>query len=156
MNAVAETLGLSLPGCSAIPAPYRERGQISYETGRRIVAMAYEDLRPSQILSRQSFLNAIAAIAAIGRSTNAQPHLAAMARHAGIEITPDDWMQYGRDIPLSVNMQPAGKYLGERFHRAGGVPAVLSELLRKGKIDGRALTVTGKSLAENIEGRRSV
>ncbi len=155
MNAVAEVLGLSLPGCAAIPAPYRERGQISYETGRRIVGMAYEDLRPSKILTRQSFLNAIAAIAAIGGSTNAQPHLVAMARHAGVEITPDDWMKYGRDLPCIVNMQPAGKYLGERFHRAGGVPAVLSELLRVGKIDGGALTVTGKSLAENIKGRRS-
>jgi dihydroxy-acid dehydratase len=155
MNAVAEVLGLSLPGCAAIPAPYRERGQISYETGKRIVGMAYEDLKPSKILTRQSFLNAIAAIAAIGGSTNAQPHLVAMARHAGIEITPDDWMKFGRDLPLIVNLQPAGKYLGERFHRAGGVPAVLSELLRVGKIDGTALTVTGKSLAENIQGRRS-
>ncbi len=156
MNAVAEVLGLSLPGCAAIPAPYRERGQISYETGRRIVEMAYEDLRPSNILTRQSFLNAIAAIAAIGGSTNAQPHLVAMARHAGIEITPDDWMKYGRELPLIVNMQPAGKYLGERFHRAGGVPAVLTELLRVGKIDGKTLTVTGRSLAENVTGRRSL
>ena len=155
MNAVAEVLGLSLPGCAAIPAPYRERGQISYLTGRRIVELAYEDLRPSKILTRQSFLNAITAIAAIGGSTNAQPHLVAMARHAGIEITPDDWMKYGREIPLIVNMQPAGKYLGERFHRAGGVPAVLSELLRAGKIDGRALTVTGRTLAENNAGRVS-
>src|SRR5688500_12873075 len=119
MNAVAEVLGLSLPGCAAIPAPYRERGQMAYETGRRIVEMAYDDLHPSKILTRQSFLNAIAAIAAIGGSTNAQPHLVAMARHAGIEITPRDWMEYGRDIPLLVNMQPAGKYLGERFHRGG-------------------------------------
>jgi dihydroxy-acid dehydratase len=156
MNAVAEVLGLSLPGCSAIPAPYRERGQISYETGRRIVEMAYEDLRPSQILKRESFLNAIAAIAAIGGSTNAQPHLVAMARHAGVEITPADWMSYGRDIPLIVNMQPAGKYLGEKFHRAGGVPAVVSELLRKGKLDGNALTVTGRTLAENVKGRVSL
>jgi xylonate dehydratase len=156
MNAVAEVLGLSLPGCAAVPAPYRERGQISYETGRRIVEMAYEDLKPSKILTRQAFLNAIAAIAAIGGSTNAQPHLVAMARHAGVAITPDDWMKYGRDLPLIVNMQPAGKYLGERFHRAGGVPAVLTELLRVGKIDGQALTVTGKTLAENIQGRRSV
>jgi dihydroxyacid dehydratase/phosphogluconate dehydratase len=155
MNAVAEVLGLSLPGCAAIPAPYRERGQISYETGLRIVAMAYEDLRPSKILTRQSFLNAIAAIAAIGGSTNAQPHLVAMARHAGIEIGPEDWMKHGRNLPLIVNMQPAGKYLGERFHRAGGVPAVLTELLRVGKIDGNALTVTGRSLAENIAGRTS-
>src|SRR6187399_2043338 len=156
MNAVAEVLGLSLPGCAAIPAPYRERGQISYETGRRIVEMAYEDLRPSTILTRQSFLNAIATIAAIGGSTNAQPHLVAMARHAGIEITPKDWMDFGRDIPLLVNMQPAGKYLGERFHRAGGVPAVLCELLRAGRIDGAAHSVTGQSIAHNIQGREAV
>ena len=152
MNAVAEVLGLSLPGCSAIPAPYRERGQIAYTTGRRIVEMAYEDLRPSAILTRRAFLNAIAAI---GGSTNAQPHLVAMARHAGVEITPDDWMKYGRDVPLIVNMQPAGKYLGERFHRAGGVPAVLCELLRAGRIDGSVPTITGRALSENIAGRES-
>jgi dihydroxy-acid dehydratase len=156
MNAVAEVLGLSLPGCAAIPAPYRERAQMAYHTGRRIVELAYEDLRPSKILTRASFLNAIAAIAAIGGSTNAQPHLVAMARHAGIELTPDDWMAYGRDVPLLVNMQPAGKYLGEGFHRAGGVPAVLCELLRVRRIDGSALTVTGRSIADNIAGREAV
>lgn len=156
MNAVAEVLGLSLPGCAAIPAPYRERGQMAYHTGRRIVEMAYEDLRPSQILTRASFLNAIAAIAAMGGSTNAQPHLVAMARHAGVEITPSDWMKYGRDIPLLVNMQPAGKYLGERFHRAGGVPGLLCELLRAQRIDGTALTVTGQPLAANLAGREAV
>jgi dihydroxy-acid dehydratase len=155
MNAVAEALGLSLPGCSAIPAPYRERGQIAYETGRRIVEMAYDDLRPSQIITPIALRNAIAVIAAIGGSTNAQPHLNAIARHAGFEIVPQDWIQYGRDIPLLVNMQPAGKYLGERFHRAGGVPAVMHELLRAGKIDGSALTVTGRNVAKNLEGRAS-
>jgi dihydroxy-acid dehydratase len=156
MNALAETLGLSLPGCAAIPAPYRERGQMAYATGRRIVAMAYEDLRPSKILTRQAFLNAIAATAAIGGSTNAQPHLVAMARHAGVELGAQDWMKYGRDVPLLVNVQPAGKYLGERFHRAGGVPAVLCELLRAGRIAGDGLTVTGLTLAENIAGRESI
>jgi dihydroxy-acid dehydratase len=155
MNAVAEALGLSLPGCAAIPAPYRERGQIAYATGKRIVDMAYEDLRPSAILTRRAFLNAIATIAAIGGSTNAQPHLVAMARHAGVEITPEDWMTHGREVPLLVNMQPAGKYLGERFHRAGGVPAVLCELLRARRIDGSVRTVTGHTLAENIAGRES-
>jgi dihydroxy-acid dehydratase len=155
MNAVAEALGLSLPGCAAIPAPYRERGQIAYATGKRIVDMAYEDLKPSKILTRRAFLNAIATIAAIGGSTNAQPHLVAMARHAGVEITPEDWMTHGRDIPLLVNMQPAGKYLGERFHRAGGVPAVLCELLRVGRIDGNVPTVTGRTLGENIAGREA-
>ena len=154
MNAVAEALGLSLPGCAAIPAPYRERGQMAYETGRRVVEIAHEDLRPSKILTREAFLNAISSITAIGGSTNAQPHVVAMARHAGVELAPDDW-GHGYDVPLLVNMQPAGKYLGERFHRAGGVPAVLSELLRAGKLDGRVLTVTGRTLAENVEGRES-
>ena len=153
MNAVAEVLGLSLPGCAAIPAPYRERGQIAYETGRRIVEMAYEDLRPSDILKREAFLNAVAAIAALGGSTNAQPHLAAIARHAGVELKPTDWTEYGLDVPLLVNMQPAGKYLGERFHRAGGVPAVLCELLDAGRLYGDAMTVTGHTLAQNIKGR---
>jgi dihydroxy-acid dehydratase len=154
MNAVAEVLGMSLPGCAAIPAPYRERGQMAYATGRRIVELAYEDLRPSQILTRAAFLNAVAAVAAIGGSTNAQPHLMAMARHAGVVLTPRDWA-HGYDIPLLVNMQPAGKYLGERFHRAGGVPAVLWELLQAGKLHGDALTVTGRTLAENVAGRES-
>src|SRR3954469_16305528 len=126
-----------------------------YPPGRRIVDMAYEDVRPSTILTRRAFLNAIATIAAIGGSTNAQPHLVAMARHAGVEITPEDWMTYGRDVPLLVNMIPAGKYLGERFHRAGGVPAVLCELLRAGRIDGGVSTVTGRTLAQNIAGREA-
>ncbi|MCW5255687.1 dihydroxy-acid dehydratase [Verminephrobacter aporrectodeae subsp. tuberculatae] len=154
MNALAEVLGLSLPGCAAIPAPYRERGQMAYATGRRIVEMAFEDLRPSKILSRQSFLNAIAAVSALGGSSNAQPHLHAMARHAGFELGAQDWRQ-AFDIPLLVNMQPAGKYLGESFHRAGGVPAVLSELLRAGRIDGACASVTGQTLAHNVAGRSS-
>jgi dihydroxy-acid dehydratase len=154
MNAVAETMGLSLPGCSAIPAPYRERGQMAYETGRRIVEMAYEDLKPSKILTKASFLNAIAAVAAIGGSTNAQPHIVAMARHAGVELTDADWMA-AYDIPLILNMQPAGKYLGERFHRAGGVPAILHELMVANRLDGTAKTVTGRTIAENIQGRET-
>jgi dihydroxy-acid dehydratase len=154
MNAVAEALGMSLPGCAAIPAPYRERGQMAYETGRRAVEMAYEDLRPSKILTREAFLNAIVTVTAIGGSTNAQPHIMAMARHAGAELEPTDW-NIGHDVPLLVNMQPAGKYLGERFHRAGGVPAVLGELLQAGKINGDVLTVTGRTLAENVAGRES-
>jgi dihydroxy-acid dehydratase len=152
MNAVAEALGMCLPGNAAIPAPYRERGQMAYETGRRAVEIAYDDLRPSRILTRQSFLNAIRLTAAIGGSTNAQPHITAMARHAGVEIQPEDWVEHGLPIPLLVNMQPAGKYLGERFHRAGGVPAVMAELLRAGAFDGDALTVTGKTQAQNLEG----
>ncbi|WAC49869.1 dihydroxy-acid dehydratase family protein [Asticcacaulis sp. SL142] len=154
MNAVAETLGLSLPGCSAIPAPYRERGQMAYETGKRIVEMAWEDLKPSKILTRNSFLNAIALVAAVGGSTNAQPHIVAMARHAGVELTDQDWMA-AYDIPLILNMQPAGKYLGERFHRAGGVPAIHVELLKENLIDGDAKTITGKTLAENVIGRET-
>ncbi|PZO92226.1 MAG: dihydroxy-acid dehydratase [Sphingomonas sanxanigenens] len=154
MNAVAEALGLSLPGCSAIPAPYRERGQMAYETGRRIVDMAYEDLRPSRILTRESFLNAIAVVSAAGGSSNAQPHIAAMARHAGIETGADDWSD-AYDLPLLVNMQPAGQYLGERFHRAGGVPAVMWELLQAGRLYGDCLSVTGRSIAANLEGRES-
>jgi len=155
MNAVSEALGLSLPGQAAIPAPYRERGQIAYETGRRIVDMAYEDLRPSKILTRKSFLNAIRLVTAIGGSSNAQPHIVAMARHAGVEIGNDDWMAHGYDLPLLVDMQPAGRFLSERFHRAGGVPAVLWELLRAGKLDGGEMTVTGRTMAENLEGREA-
>jgi len=155
MNALSEALGMSLPGNAAIPAPYRERAHMAYETGRRIVDMAYEDLRPSKILTREAFLNAIRANAAIGGSTNAQPHIVAMARHAGIEITTKDWIDHGYDLPLLVNMQPAGKYLSERFHRAGGVPAVLWELLQAGKLDGSAITCTGHTQAENLEGREA-
>jgi dihydroxy-acid dehydratase len=155
MNAVSEALGLSLPGQAAIPAPYRERGQIAYETGRRIVDMAYEDLRPSKILTRNSFLNAIRLVTAIGGSSNAQPHIAAMAAHAGVDIRHSDWMAHGYDLPLLVDMQPAGRFLSERFHRAGGVPAVLWELLQAGKLDGAELTVTGRTIAENLEGRQA-
>jgi xylonate dehydratase len=155
MNAIAEALGLSLTGCSAIPAPYRERGQMAYETGRRIVEMAYADQRPSGILTRDAFLDAIVVNAAIGGSTNAQPHIMAMARHAGVTITPDDWITYGYDVPLLLNMQPAGKFLGERFHRAGGVPAVMWELLQAGKLRAGRMTVTGKTMADNLAKRES-
>ena len=155
MNAVAEALGMSLTGCSAIPAPYRERGQMAYETGRRIVGMAFEDLRPSQVLTRDAFLDAIVVNAAIGGSSNAQPHIVAMARHAGVEILPSDWMEYGYDVPLLLNMQPAGKYLGERFHRAGGTPAIMWELEQKGLLRSGRPTVTGKTMAENLVGHES-
>lgn len=153
MNAIAEALGMSLTGCSAIPAPYRERGQMAYETGRRIVAMAHQDVRPSQVMTRDAFLDAIVVNAAIGGSTNAQPHIMAIARHAGVEITPEDWMRYGYDVPLLLNMQPAGKYLGERFHRAGGVPAIMWELLQAGRLRASRPTVSGRSMADNLEGR---
>ena len=155
MNAMAEALGMSLTGCSAIPAPYRERGQMAYETGRRIVGMAYEDLRPSAILTREAFLDAIVVNAAIGGSTNAQPHIMAMARHAGVDLQSEDWMKFGYDVPLLLNMQPAGKYLGERFHRAGGVPAIMWELQQAGKLRADRITATGKTMAENLQGRAS-
>jgi dihydroxy-acid dehydratase len=155
MNAVSEALGLSLPGNAAIPAPYRERGQMAYETGRRVVDMAYEGQRPSDILTRESFLNAIRVVSALGGSTNAQPHIIGMARHAGVELRPSDWMEFGYDIPLLANVQPAGQYLSERFHRAGGVPAVMWELLQAGKFDGEARTVTGRTQEENLEGREA-
>ncbi|MFL6737506.1 MAG: IlvD/Edd family dehydratase [Sphingomonas sp.] len=155
MNSISEALGMSLPGQAMIPAPYRERAHMAYETGRRIVDMAFEDLRPSKVLTRDAFVNAIVLNAAIGGSTNAQPHIVAMARHAGIDIGTHDWMEHGYDVPLLVNMQPAGKYLSERFHRAGGVPAVMWELQQAGKLEGSALTCTGRTQAQNLEGREA-
>ncbi|OYV34375.1 MAG: dihydroxy-acid dehydratase [Rhodospirillales bacterium 20-64-7] len=155
MNAMAEALGMSLTGCAAIPAPYRERPQMAYRTGKRIVEMAYEDLKPSDILTRQAFLNAIRVNAAIGGSTNAQPHLVAIARHAGVELQPEDWNEFGYPIPLLANVQPAGAYLGERFHRAGGVPAIMWELLQQGLLDAACKTVTGKTMGENLAGRET-
>jgi xylonate dehydratase len=155
MNAVAEALGLSLPGCAAIPAPYRERGQMAYETGRRIVAMAFEDLRPSRILSRESFLNALALVSVAGGSSNAQVHIMAMARHAGVALRPQDWTEHAYGLPLLLNMQPAGKFLGERFFRAGGVPALMWELQQAGVLHGDCASVTGRTVAENIQGREA-
>ena len=155
MNAMAEALGMSLTGCAAIPGAYRERGQMSYRTGRRAVELVLENIKPSDVLTRQAFLNAIRVNSAIGGSTNAQPHLAAMAKHAGVELHPEDWQVHGFDIPLLANVQPAGAYLGERFHRAGGVPAIMWELLQVGKLDGDCPTVTGKTMAENLKGREA-
>lgn len=152
MNSLAEAMGMSLPGCGAIPAAYRERGQMAYRTGRRIVEMAHEDLRPSQILTRDAFVNAIATCAALGGSTNAHPHVTAIARHAGVDLPAFEWTCHGLDVPLLANVKPAGEWLGERFHRAGGVPAVMWELLQAGHLRPDALTVTGRSLAENLEG----
>ena len=150
MNALAEVLGMSLPGCAAIPAPYRERGQMAYRTGKRIAEMAFEDLKPSAILTPAAIRNAIVACSALGGSTNAQPHIAAIAAHAGVPFDPMDWQTHGHDVPLLADVQPAGRFLGERFHRAGGVPAVLWELAQAGRIDGTALTVTGRPLAEGL------
>jgi dihydroxy-acid dehydratase len=150
MNALAEALGMSLPGCAAIPAPYRERAQIAYETGRRAVEIVHEDLKPSDILTREAFENAIVACSAIGGSTNAPIHINAIARHVGVGLTMADWEAIGYRVPLLVNMQPAGKYLGEEYYRAGGLPAVIHELARAGRIHADALTINGKSMGENI------
>jgi len=150
MNAMAEALGMSLPGCAAIPAPYRERGQIAYATGLRAVEIVRDDLKPSDILTRGAFENAIVACSAIGGSTNAPIHVNAIARHIGIELTTEDWEKIGYDVPLLVNMQPAGAYLGEDYYRAGGLPAVMHELYAAGRLRGDAVTVNGKTVAENV------
>jgi dihydroxy-acid dehydratase len=150
MNALAEALGMSLPGCAAIPAPYRERGQIAYETGMRAVEIVHEDLKPTDILTRAAFENAIVACSAIGGSTNAPIHINAIARHVGVPLTIEDWERFGYDVPLLVDMQPAGKYLGEEYYRAGGLPAVLHELLKAERIHGDPKTINGKTMAENV------
>ncbi|WP_050030372.1 IlvD/Edd family dehydratase [Verrucomicrobium sp. BvORR034] len=152
MNSLAEALGMTLPGSAAIPAPYRERGQMAYETGLRIVNMVREDLKPSKVMTRQAFENAIVVNSAIGGSTNCPPHIIAIARHMGVELNIQDWQTHGYDVPLLVNLMPAGSYLGEAFHRAGGVPAVIGELLRAGRIHGEALTVNGRTMQDNTAG----
>jgi len=155
MNALAEALGLSLPGCAAIPAPYRERAQIAYDTGRRAVEIVHEDLKPSDILTRVAFENAIVACSAIGGSTNAPIHINAIARHIGVPLAIEDWESVGYDVPLLVNMQPAGCYLGEEYYRAGGLPAVMHELLGAGRLHSDALTINGKTIGENVASARS-
>jgi xylonate dehydratase len=155
MNGLAEALGMSLPGCAAIPAPYRERGQIAYDTGLRAVAIVEQNLRPSDILTRKAFENAIVANSAIGGSTNAPIHINAIARHIGVKLSIGDWEKIGYDVPLLVNMQPAGKYLGEEYYRAGGLPAVMHELLKAKRIHADALTINGKTMGENIRNARS-
>ena len=156
MNSLAEGLGMQLPGSAAIPAPYRERGQISYETGKRIVEMVWQDMRPTDIMTREAFENAIVLNSAIGGSTNAPVHLNAIARHLGVPLDNDDWQKHGHQIPLLVNMQPAGEYLGEDYQHAGGVPAVLGELIAGGVLPHPdALTVNGKSIGDNCAVVRS-
>ena len=153
MNSLAEALGMQLPGSAAIPAPYRERGQIAYETGKRIVDMVREDLKPSQIMTREAFENAIVVNSAIGGSTNAPIHLNAIARHLGVKLDNDVWQNVGHKVPLLVNLQPSGEYLGEDYHHAGGVPAVVMELMKGGLLPHpNALTVNGKSMGENCSG----
>ena len=151
MNSLAEALGMSLPGCAAIPAPHRERAEIAYRTGKRIVDMVWEDLRPSKIMTREAFENVVIVNSAIGGSTNAPIHFNAIAKHIGVKLDNDDWEKIGYEIPLLVNLQPAGEYLGEEYHRAGGVPAVVSELIKAGKIRKSALTVNGKTLHDNCK-----
>lgn len=156
MNSLAEALGMSLPGCAAIPAPYGERARYAYETGRRIVDMVKEDLTPSKVMTRAAFENTIVANSAIGGSTNCAPHMIAIARHMGVELDIQDWEDIGAEIPLLANIQPAGEFLGEGFHRAGGVPAIMGELLKAGKLRGEAVTVTGKTVAENYGSWRTL
>ncbi|HEY2048894.1 MAG TPA: IlvD/Edd family dehydratase [Caulobacteraceae bacterium] len=153
MNSLTEALGMSLPGSAAIPAPHRDRQEMAYRTGLRIVDMVKEDLRPSRILTRESFLNAVVVNSALGGSSNAPIHLIALARHIGVPHVLQDWEDFGRHVPLLVNLQPAGEYLGEDFYRAGGVPAVVNQLIEAGLIHGNAPTVTGRTLAENNKGR---
>ncbi|MGO4320964.1 IlvD/Edd family dehydratase [Pseudomonas sp. KB_12] len=150
MNALAEALGMSLPGCASIPAPYRERGQMAYATGKRICDLVLQDIRPSQIMTRQAFENAVAVASALGASSNCPPHLIAIARHMGVELSLDDWQRIGEDVPLLVNCMPAGKYLGEGFHRAGGVPAVMHELQKAGRLHEDCATVSGKTIGEIV------
>ncbi|KRB61262.1 dihydroxy-acid dehydratase [Rhizobium sp. Root708] len=149
MNSLAEALGMQLPGAAAIPAPYRDRQEISYESGLRIVEMVREDLKPSDILTKEAFINAIRVNSAIGGSTNAPIHLNALARHVGVDLTVDDWQTYGEEIPLLVNLQPAGEYLGEDYYHAGGVPAVMGELIKHDLINTNAMTANGKTVGEN-------
>jgi dihydroxy-acid dehydratase len=149
MNSLAEALGMQLPGSAAIPATYRERAQMAYKTGLRIVDMVREDLRPSQILTREAFHNAIVVNSALGGSSNAPIHLAAIARHVGVELPLTDWQRVGQDVPLLVNLQPAGEYLGEDFHHAGGVPAVVGQLIGAGLIREEAMTANGRTIGEN-------
>ncbi len=148
MNSLAEALGMSLPNCASIPAAYRERGQMAYATGKRIVELVREDIRPSRILTREAFENAIVVASALGASTNCPPHLIAIARHMGVELTLDDWQRLGADVPLLANCMPAGEYLGESFHRAGGVPAVLRQLAQAGLLHDGCLTVSGRTIGD--------
>ena len=156
MNSLAEALGMQLPGSAAIPAPYRERGQISYETGKRIVEMVWENLRPSDIMTREAFENAIVVNSAIGGSTNAPIHLNGIARHLGVQLDNDDWQKIGHDVPLLVNLQPAGEYLGEDYQHAGGVPAVVGELMAADMLPHpNAITANGQTIGDNCKAKRS-
>ncbi len=151
MNSIAEALGMSLPGCAAIPAPYRERSQMAYDTGLRSVGIVKEDLKPSDIMTMDAFKNAIVTASAIGASTNAPPHIIAIAKQLNLDLNLNHWEDWGEKIPLLVNLQPAGEYLGEGYFQAGGVPAVMKELLDNNKLSNHAITITGKTIKENLE-----
>jgi dihydroxy-acid dehydratase len=155
MNALAEALGMALPGSAAIPAPYRERPQCAYETGKQIVEMVLTDRKPSDIMTREAFENAIVVNTAIGGSTNAPIHVTAIAKHMGVDLTVEDWDTVGYEVPLLLNMQPAGEYLGEEYFRAGGLPAIMAELLDAGKLHPDALTCNGRTVADNVRGKHS-
>ena len=155
MNALAEALGMALPGSAAIPAPYRERSQCAYETGERIVEMVHADRKPSDIMTREAFENVIVANTAIGGSTNAPIHINAVAKHIGVKLSLDDWDNIGFHIPLLLNMQPAGEFLGEEYYRAGGLPAIMAELLEAGKLQPQALTCNGSTIEANVRGKQT-
>ena len=152
MNSLTEALGMSLPGSAAIPAPYRDRQEVAYRTGLRIVGMVHEDLKPSDIMTRDAFLNAVVVNSAIGGSTNAPIHLVAIARHLGVEHVLEDWQEHGHKVPLLVNLQPSGEFLGEDYYRAGGVPAVVWQLMRHGLIREGAMTANGRTIGDNCRG----
>ena len=156
MNSVAEALGMSLPGCAVIPAPYREREQISFDTGKRIVRMVHEDLKPSKIMTRKAFENAVIVASAIGGSSNCTTHLIAIANHMGVKFDLSNWQKLGHKIPLLVNCQPAGEYLMESFYRAGGIPAIMKELMKHKKIHTNIITVSGKTVGENLKKKISI
>jgi len=151
MNSLAEALGMSLTGCAAIPAPYRERAQMAYDTGYKSVELVENDLKPSDIMTKDAFHNAIVTASAIGASTNAPPHINAIAKHLNVNLTLDDWEKWGENIPLLVNLQPAGEFLGEGFFHAGGVPVVMKELLKQNKLESNTITVSGKTISENLQ-----
>lgn len=155
MNALAEALGMALPGSAAIPAPYRERGQCAYDTGIQVVEMVYSDRKPSDIMTREAFENVIVANTAIGGSTNAPIHIGAIAKHVGVHVSLDDWDGRGYHVPLLLNMQPAGEFLGEEYYRAGGLPAIMAELLDAGKLNANVLTCNGRTVAENVRRKHS-
>lgn len=152
MNSLAEAIGMSLPGCAAIPAPYAERASVAYRTGARIVGMVHEDLTPSKIMTRKAFENAIVVTSAIGGSTNFPPHINTIAAHMGVRLYIEDWNHIRHGIGLMANLQPSGDHLGEDFYRAGGVPAIMEEFLVASELNGEAMTFTGETVSTTYGG----